>query len=282
MDSTKALNLIAEAITEHWGERCPDFDGECFCCKVWSEYDRLTALAEQGEAPQPAADGLEPTHWHCKDYADGWISFDNAGEALAYQRDTGCLLRVIYRPSQIREQPMSGESSGTYQNAEEYNEAKAATESLLAAVEQVAVDSSDAFDDWTLANHGVTTLRRQYRNERDEAHAEIASLQQQLSDCKSSLRAVEAERESLKAQLKHFGQLHEQEYRQQVAAREAAEAKDAIRQMLLDDALKIAAAAEAREKQLKAGLERILNDDRIPPWVHAVFGSALASKEGGK
>lgn len=34
-------NPIVEAIREHWGERCPDFDANCFCCKAWAEYDRL-------------------------------------------------------------------------------------------------------------------------------------------------------------------------------------------------------------------------------------------------
>jgi hypothetical protein len=30
---------IVEAITEQWGERCPDFDADCACCQVWAEYD---------------------------------------------------------------------------------------------------------------------------------------------------------------------------------------------------------------------------------------------------
>jgi hypothetical protein len=34
---------IAEAITAHWGERCPDFDADCALCQVWSEYDALAA-----------------------------------------------------------------------------------------------------------------------------------------------------------------------------------------------------------------------------------------------
>jgi len=38
-------DLIAEAITEAFGERCEDFEPECYCCKAWAEYDRLAALA---------------------------------------------------------------------------------------------------------------------------------------------------------------------------------------------------------------------------------------------
>lgn len=35
---------IEEAITEHWGKRCPDFDPNCHCCKAWAEYDRLRTI----------------------------------------------------------------------------------------------------------------------------------------------------------------------------------------------------------------------------------------------
>ncbi|MFC0246444.1 hypothetical protein ACFOLL_04575 [Falsochrobactrum ovis] len=41
--------LIVEAITEHYGERCPDYDEDCFCCKVWSDYDALTSPARCDE-----------------------------------------------------------------------------------------------------------------------------------------------------------------------------------------------------------------------------------------
>jgi hypothetical protein len=35
------MNLIEEAMVEHWGRRCPDFEPECACCKAWLEYDSL-------------------------------------------------------------------------------------------------------------------------------------------------------------------------------------------------------------------------------------------------
>lgn len=31
--------MIAEAITEYLGERCPDFDPLCHTCRVWRQYD---------------------------------------------------------------------------------------------------------------------------------------------------------------------------------------------------------------------------------------------------
>lgn len=27
-------------MNEEWGERCPDFDPDCLCCKAWAFYDR--------------------------------------------------------------------------------------------------------------------------------------------------------------------------------------------------------------------------------------------------
>jgi len=38
--------LIEEAITEHAGERCPDFDPECVVCQTWVEYDQLKQMQE--------------------------------------------------------------------------------------------------------------------------------------------------------------------------------------------------------------------------------------------
>ena len=37
-------NLIEEAIREHWGERCPDFEPGCPCCRAWAEFDKTEHL----------------------------------------------------------------------------------------------------------------------------------------------------------------------------------------------------------------------------------------------
>lgn len=42
--------LIPEAITEAFGERCPDFDPGCACCRAWAEYDALTTFRQHDEA----------------------------------------------------------------------------------------------------------------------------------------------------------------------------------------------------------------------------------------
>lgn len=34
------MDLIAEAITEYYGDRCPTDVPGCFCCDAWAQYDR--------------------------------------------------------------------------------------------------------------------------------------------------------------------------------------------------------------------------------------------------
>jgi hypothetical protein len=35
------MNRIELAMTDYWGERCPDYQNGCSCCESWKEYDRL-------------------------------------------------------------------------------------------------------------------------------------------------------------------------------------------------------------------------------------------------
>ena len=44
---TMMSNLIEEALTEYFGERCPDYHEECMCCKAWKEYDILCVAADR-------------------------------------------------------------------------------------------------------------------------------------------------------------------------------------------------------------------------------------------
>jgi len=32
---------IEEAIRNYWGERCPDYDADCFVCQAWKEFDTI-------------------------------------------------------------------------------------------------------------------------------------------------------------------------------------------------------------------------------------------------
>ncbi len=35
------MNKVEEAMIDHWGKRCPDFEKDCSCCRAWKEYDDL-------------------------------------------------------------------------------------------------------------------------------------------------------------------------------------------------------------------------------------------------
>lgn len=37
----KVLRRLRRFLTENYGERCPDFDKDCPCCRVWVRYDLL-------------------------------------------------------------------------------------------------------------------------------------------------------------------------------------------------------------------------------------------------
>jgi len=47
-----APRLICEALTEVFGEKCPDFDEGCATCAIWKEWDRLYN-ATQSQSPTP-------------------------------------------------------------------------------------------------------------------------------------------------------------------------------------------------------------------------------------
>lgn len=34
--------------------------------------------------------------WRCKDYADGWIIFQDERAARRYQKETGCLMQALF------------------------------------------------------------------------------------------------------------------------------------------------------------------------------------------
>jgi|APGre2960657404_1045060.scaffolds.fasta_scaffold252348_1 hypothetical protein len=40
------MNLVEEAITGHWGERCPEHEAGCPVCDAWRQYDILMAGKE--------------------------------------------------------------------------------------------------------------------------------------------------------------------------------------------------------------------------------------------
>jgi len=40
------MNYIEQALTEHWGERCPDHEDECVVCAAWAQYDKVSKYEE--------------------------------------------------------------------------------------------------------------------------------------------------------------------------------------------------------------------------------------------
>lgn len=35
------MNLVEQALTEHWGEKCPEYEQGCVVCQAWREYENL-------------------------------------------------------------------------------------------------------------------------------------------------------------------------------------------------------------------------------------------------
>lgn len=46
MTEVTDASLIAEALTDYYGPRCPDFEPECHCCKAWAQFDMLKLGAD--------------------------------------------------------------------------------------------------------------------------------------------------------------------------------------------------------------------------------------------
>lgn len=87
--SAEAEDLIADAITEQYGERCPDYEPECWCCKVWKQYDALATLAAEVEALRRERDRAERTLRHALEVAkDQEARADSLAAELAQCRET--------------------------------------------------------------------------------------------------------------------------------------------------------------------------------------------------
>ena len=55
--SARDPNLLAEAITEAFGERCPDFAEGCYCCEAWRLYDDLAFVVKIANRNEQSAEG---------------------------------------------------------------------------------------------------------------------------------------------------------------------------------------------------------------------------------
>lgn len=41
------IELIKEATTRHWGERCEELVDLCPCCRAWAAFDVLTEFMDE-------------------------------------------------------------------------------------------------------------------------------------------------------------------------------------------------------------------------------------------
>lgn len=89
MDKIELGNdLIAEAITEAFGERCPEFSAGCWACEAWAQYDTLSAAKSEPVAVkawcQPMKEGKHTPRQFVVLYEDaeqGICTFDDEAEA---------------------------------------------------------------------------------------------------------------------------------------------------------------------------------------------------------
>lgn len=123
MTETKT-DFIAEAITAHWGERCPEKEPGCPCCDAWSQYDVLknTAILYEMQNRTPEIDILdlreidscEPMGYYARGHFDRW-KFARAcniytGAAMAHDdRHVPESLPDYVRHEWWRTVPVSGE-----------------------------------------------------------------------------------------------------------------------------------------------------------------------------
>lgn len=50
-------DLIAEAIMEAFGERCPGFEPGCWCCRAWRQYDDMGFVLEIANRNEQSPEG---------------------------------------------------------------------------------------------------------------------------------------------------------------------------------------------------------------------------------
>ena len=92
------MSKVEEAITEHWGRRCPDYAKDCPCCQAWAEYDGRKAATVWDPIRSAPKDGHTILMWSPDAYGDGimfgfwgktkiepkgfWVALNSAGEPI--------------------------------------------------------------------------------------------------------------------------------------------------------------------------------------------------------
>lgn len=91
-------DYIAEAITEYYGERCPEHMTGCPCCNAWAQYDAKTA-----KVPADLESLVKKGVGSLQDMLDGYAN-KNAYEGFpAMLRDGLTAIEVLLAELAIRE-----------------------------------------------------------------------------------------------------------------------------------------------------------------------------------
>ena len=75
------MNLVEEAMTGHWGERCDGYEQGCPVCDAWAEYDNLVIFGETlNKEKQMTDEEKYPTYHDLIDAVIAQIKVDLAKE----------------------------------------------------------------------------------------------------------------------------------------------------------------------------------------------------------
>lgn len=89
-------DLIAFAITEAFGERCPTADADCYTCQAWGQYDKLKALT----TPAPGRDELRTEQLRIQALGAAisrrdWYAAERSYEAIRDEFDQRAILSAL-------------------------------------------------------------------------------------------------------------------------------------------------------------------------------------------
>lgn len=75
------MNLVEEAMTAHWGEKCDDYEEGCPVCDAWREYENLVTYGETLKKEKQMTDEEKyPTYHDVIDAVIAQIKVDLAKE----------------------------------------------------------------------------------------------------------------------------------------------------------------------------------------------------------
>lgn len=105
---TERAPLLCEAITEAFGERCEDFEPECWCCKAWAELDRLVHEKDEAQAALKASIELINRMMHVHVAPDECTSY--VEESRKWFADNGGSLAAIAERQEANRSALKGKT----------------------------------------------------------------------------------------------------------------------------------------------------------------------------